>query len=511
MLSRVGAGLRARQRRGDRGAGIAQYAALVCVAAVLAGILVPMLSGPWLTVKIKHAVCELFHPGDSKACVTSDAKAYTPPYCVRVDKDHQTSLDIHFLWLHGGAKYEFERQELANGNVLITVVPYGWEAGVDWNKGGKISLSGGLSLSIGTTYQFKPHDGKNADQWADKFQSTIKAAASQKAHDSVNPVGWLWHHTVDRKHYKVPNPYVKFKTYGINGEVAVNLGLPGRKSKGKHAAPDEQNDKLDLGTGLSATASVGGSYDTQTWYDPKTGKVTQHAKVFTLTGSLSASASVAGVGVSGSGEWSSAVRILRNKDGSLYSIRFMTKTQLSRAPGWQAKPGGKYTKGKNKHRGKHRKPGSGKGPRGGGGEGGVSTNYTTTHTQYSEIDFSNPQEQAIGEQWLKHNGIMGYISQIVSNMVHGKPPYFTHDPGPGASPFDQLMYSKGKVWQSTSNDVETKKELSASVTLGAELGSAGFDYSSSDKTSKTSKARYLGPPAGGVRTFQPYQPCVAKN
>ena len=237
----------ARESR-DRGAGLAEYAGLVVLAALILGALVPIVAVP-LRDNIEYELCKIFHPGDTANCESPQDKKFKPSNCTTgiSTNTYGGSVDIAFFTV--GKDLTFMRTTTVdnNGNKTVTMTAVdntslgvGTGVGVGVNAGGAnlgadAEVNANLKVGVGDSWQFT---GKNAEKDADNFVGDMQEQATIDSVKHSGPLGWAAGGLYDA----VAGPDIRDSDlerteFSLNGGGSVSAGLsvgPG-KPKGKHA------------------------------------------------------------------------------------------------------------------------------------------------------------------------------------------------------------------------------------------------------------------------------------
>ncbi|GAA2001551.1 hypothetical protein GCM10009799_30970 [Nocardiopsis rhodophaea] len=479
----------------DRGASFTEYAAVTLCVAVIAGAVLIAVPGGVGDV-FRDALCRLGALVSDGECDTSAPQAddeptydYTPTYCVRdgSKKTYGYSLDIGFLTF--GQEYSYAKEVLSNGKMIVTFVPsaeVGVAGGVGWDFGKEnaahteAGLDGSASahLASGMTYIF------DSEEEFEKFEEEVNAAIAEEQSRMMNPEGeagkaiaeWLGFY--ERPKITV-EPAVRTGTIEIeaNGDASVGAWI---------SRADSGGDAWDMNLGAQGSVTISGKYDHSTWYSDPKNIQTSETYGWTATGNIGATALAAHA--DGELSWSGGTRVMRNEDGSLASIRYMTNAE------------GSFNIGVDKK--------TGTGSNNGGIDAGKK--QTKSVTQMVELDFDTPEEQAAGEALLKERGLLPptYVANAMADQL-GEEDYggdIATQPDGDAPDWEHLFYKKGRAWQNAS-DVETDQmEFSAKVKLGLQFG-ASTSWAMEER--HTTDALMLDGPDNGARRFIDYADCVS--
>ena len=308
----------------------------------------------------------------------------------------------------------------------------------------------------------------------------------------------------------IPDPAITFGEHTEEGHAgAKNLPIKldkKLKTPGKYVLPN----------GATITGTAGHTTTTEHWYIYKdaNGNVLPATAIYhTTSGEYTAKGSrkgekkgKSGRGIKANGDvgltWDSSntTRVTReDTTGKLRNIRYVVtygdKGSLS---------GGFGLEGKNRGKGKKS----------------TGFGYSNTHsdgklhTEVVQINFSNDQERAAGENWLNNHGLE--MPPSVANNIFPKTgptpgiPDYKADadpPAADADPFDKLIYNKGMGWKTDADTKEKAQELNATLPFGKGIG---IDMSISSEDAKTKRAWILDAPGSdGKRHWIDYPDCTA--
>ncbi|GAA2003171.1 hypothetical protein GCM10009799_32880 [Nocardiopsis rhodophaea] len=479
----------------DRGASFTEYAAVVLCLAVIAGVVLVAVPGGVGNL-FREGVCRLSVLLGGGGCEESDPQAddeptydYTPTYCVREGSKETYGYSLGIGLLSFGQEYSYAKEVLSNGKMIITFLPsteVGVAGGTGWDFGKKnavhtkVNLDGSASanLSAGMTYIFD-----NEEEFK-KFEKEVNAAIAEEQSRMMNPRGETgkniaeWLGLYERPKITV-KPSVRTGTIEIKGSVNNSVGA-------WISSAEKGGDSWDMNLGVQGSVTVSGKYDRSTWYmDPKN---TQTSETYGWTATGNLGATVLAAHSDGELSWSGGTRVMRNEDGSLASIRYMTNAEGSFNIGADKKTGTESNNGGVK----------------------AGRKQTKSVTQMVELDFDTPEEQAAGEALLKERGLLPppYVANAMANQL-GEKDYggeIATKPDADAPEWEHLFYKKGRSWQHAS-DVETDQaEFSAKVKMGLQFGASA---SWAMEKRNTTDALMLDGPENGARRFIEYADCVS--
>ncbi|GAB3476010.1 hypothetical protein [Nocardiopsis coralliicola] len=451
---------------------------------------------------IKNGLCRVERAvtgeGDCDSSAADDEEIdYRPTYCVREGVKETSGYSINLGIFELGQEYSYAKEKLSNGQIVVTFVPtteVGVAGGKGWDFGGKhkdapmhagAGLEGGVSarLSPGMSYMFK------SEEEYERFHEEMEESIAAEQNRTMNPEGQMGLAIAELVGaYDPPEitvePAVRTATVEIGAEADLSIGA--------WAGPaTEQGDSYNMNLGVDGNVSVSGRYDRSTWYQNPKNIQTSETYGWTATGSLGATALAARA--EGEMSWSGGTRIMRNEDGSLAGIRYMTNAE------------GAFTVGADKKTERNRQ--------GGGEDGygiGAGKKETKSVTQMVQLDFTTPEEQEAGEALIDEHGLIPppYVSNAMADQL-GEEDYggdIAEEPGEDSPPWDDVFYERGRAWQ-FAGDVETDQaEFAAKVKMGLQFGGS---VSWSKQERHTTDALMLDGPDGGARRFVEYDDCVS--
>lgn len=459
----------------DRGAGAAEYAGLIVLAALILGVMVPAFT-PSIKDNVEYQLCKIFAGGDASKCESPQDKTYKPSSCTTgiSTNTYGGSVDIAIFTI--GKDLTFMRTTTVdnNGNKTVTLTAVNNESlgvgtgvGVGVNAGGlnlgaDASVGANLKVGIGDSWQFT---GKDAESDADNFVGDMREQATIDSVKSTGPLGWVagevYDHTAGPD---IRDPDLTRTEFSLNGDASVSAGLgvgPG-KPKGKHAkGRAEEGDKDKRGdTGVSPNMSAGLKIDGSEKGIIETNKKTGEQSVsFILSGTGTASENhVTGSNQAKKG-YQGMVKVTKDKDGNITGLD-LTRVETS----------------------------------------GGTAEWTTTH-----LPIDNSQDRQAVSDYLLRGGGTGLGQTTLNLNWEDLAP--TEPPGPNASPLQQLLYEKGQTTKADYSYDSSDNNYGANVKLGLKLG-LNVGISSTDQ--KLKNAQYLGAPgADGKRQYVDYKECHA--
>ncbi|GAA3754532.1 hypothetical protein HDA32_004314 [Spinactinospora alkalitolerans] len=479
----------------DRGSAAVEWSALLLLLAAIAAVVVLSVPSP-IGQAVDSAICQVLgdHCEGSSADPESTPEGhedgpgmreadYLPPLC-EVNSDSESSSFTVKIGIYGGAETQFQRQEMADGSVWITVQPSNRAVGAEVGTPGA-KIKGGETADLGASaevggegqwgegmiWTFGPDERDEAD--------ALERRIVEEGQISQNPVvAWwdsLWS---DEEDSGLPPPDMLLDHEGgegsLTGQAGVGLKIPG--------TGDERGERqLDIGQGADGAIEGAGGVITRT---DNRGPETLISDTYYANGSISGNGEYfLGVGAGGAVAWQAQIRQTRDEEGELQSI--LLRADFDNEVNFR----GRLPFGVGPHR-----PNT-------SGQTELAAGRTTTLIQ---VELDTPEQREIGERFLRDNaGVVGTANYFLETM-QGDDGSVTEDPGPGGDPWERLMYERGQVW-TTSHDREyTDSEIGAEVKPFIPIGGG---YATSEETRRTEEAEYLGAPQDGRRTFQPYDAC----
>ncbi|HEY3681550.1 MAG TPA: hypothetical protein VGL93_00840 [Streptosporangiaceae bacterium] len=506
---------------GDRGS-FYEWLALGVLAALIVVGLAPLV-GTSIGDGVSRVICEIVHGGDTSQCAAPGGKPpgkidINPQWCLssmHVDDEgvgwKGTIKKIINISIGRGYKmirYD-SREEDFDGKVkhyvYLAFVDKG-DASVDIGKaikGQKIDIGGGAEVQYGAMYRLTP------DQ-ADKLQQDISDYQYAKLESEVDGVpGAMAVQSIGRDWPPkiVSDPAITYGETSASGRGSFKPNW----STGKLPTPE----KYIVPNGGEVSTQQNKTLTTEHWniYKDDKGNILPATAVYHMTsGTYTVGVKRAGEG-SNSGrtgkaegtakrtfDFSNTTRVTTDdKTGDLKNIRYVVTYGDEGSMGADFGLTGK-------------KSGSNDGPSIGAG---TQHGQGKLHTEVVQLNFTTPQERAIGKQWLQTHGLE--MPPSVANQIFsktGRMPGIPDDkqvaepPGPNADPFDQLVYSKAMGWKTDADT--TSQAYKLNLQLPFRIGEIGPYADFSSKDSKTMKAQILDAPgADGSRHWIDYPDCTA--
>lgn len=484
----------------DRGAVFTEYAALVVLIAVILFCLVSTIPGP-LANGLSGTICRIF--GGSCPTNQNNAKPrnYLPVFCDAESDEDESRFELDIKFVHFGDKFSVLHEKLSNGQVWLTIVPVDYDLGGQYEFGtdrAKVDVGSAQHFRMGDTYAFE------SDAQANKFIDQLKTREKRK-----NPVYWVvpstWTHNASPKLPGDGKPAITQKEIGQSYMAQADANLSPTKAVNRPRKNGKGTYSINIGAGAQVDVEATANYEHWHLADPAhPGKYTNsHSFTYKLRGSydLHGQAGVSGGGAAANvraghaQKWTGAVRYLYGDDGKLQSIRWYTIYNKANYAGVKAGTA-KNEPNEPSKPGRHRKnlkensstldPGAG-----------LNGEKSKTITRMTEIDFKNPEERRIGENYIHEHGAVPPLP--LENMITGKTNAVTNAPAPNAGPMTKLMYQNGKSWDWVSDNSQVRTDLVNTQFLDAAL-------LREEKYTKNSE--YLGPPKNGHRSYVPFKACT---
>lgn len=488
--------MRLRRESRDRGAGLAEYAGLIVLAALILGVLVPVIAPP-VKDNVAYALCKILAGGDASKCTSPQDKKYKPNSCQLATSTDTYGGKVTVAFFEVGKDLTFVRTTTVdnNGNKKVTItavdntslgvttgIGAGGHAG-PFNAGANASVGANLKVGIGDSWTFTGKKNEAEDK-ANHFIGDVREAAGIKAVEHSGIAGWALGHAYDTVAGPddLPDPTTSRTEFSLNGTGSVSaglgLGLPSKKGKsnGEEEPPPTQskpksrrqkfNEKYDKRQSNRATPSgsnpsgfspsVSGSVSVNAGAKG----IIEHnsdgssAVTLQLSGKLSGSESHVVGSNNGSLGTTGAVKVTKDKNGTVTGLDLTRSTIV----------GGKAT-------------------------------TTTTH-----LTLDNDQErQAVANNLIGAGGSGTALNLTWDDLAP------TNPPGPDANPLQKLLYDKGQTTRQTYSYNSSDQQYGLSVKYGVALGIQGGVTSEGQKLTG---AQYLGAPgADGVRRYQNYKEC----
>lgn len=468
------------RQKADRGAGLAEYAALIVLAALILGGLVALGLPSQVRTGVSGGLCRIFHLGSSTGCGSTGTRAdpYKPTQpCTVSSSSTRYGGDIAFASVDIGGGVTLLEQKDSQGHVTVTAVEdndysvaagagVGYQWGKSVNIGADASASGGITIRTGDSWTF------NSQKDADKFTGDIKERAyAEEAGEAGGGFDELavygWEHTPLAP--KIPPPDVTRVSVATNasgsGDAGIHTGKgkepkpAGKHQPGKHAAPSKSG-KTD---GTKSTEPDIGQANAQVSYSPQATKAVDHKNHTTsytvdVTASGTVNGDVAGHGVQPNNPvgWTGngAVKVTLDSHGNVTAVD-LTQTTT--------------TNGK-----------------------------TTVTTSHLPVNDSNRQRV------VKDLALDGAKPPLPYHLLWSDLAP-TEDPGKAGNDFQREMYQHAQTTKVTYDTSSSDTPVAVEAKLGLEF-QLGADYSTSDQ--KVTSAQYLGPPGpDGKRHYQQWKEC----
>lgn len=470
----------------DRGAGLAEYAGLIVLAALILGVLVPVIA-PQVKDNVEYALCKIFNPGHPENCTSPDDKKYKPTSCTLnvSTNNYDATLDVEFIRVGKGLSFLRTTTVDNNGKKTVTLTAVdntklGVQAGIGVGgskggiqAGGNASVSADVKVGIGDSWTFTDKKGDSAESQADHFTNGIREEAVIKSAEHTGPLGWLGGHAFDAvAGPDIPDPDVSRYEVSLNGNgtASLGLGLGGKKqpsSKPPTTRRGKFNEKYDkrggqkLNPNANGSVSVDGSEKAivEQYTNDHPGNPGGSAVTFQLTGTFSASENHVVGGNKYSAGTTGAVKVTKDKNGNITALDLTRMTNN----------GGK-------------------------------AETVTTHLPVT----SAADQQAVRDYLLSDLGTKAGQTALNLTWDDLAP---TNPPGPDANPLQKLLYDKGQTTKQNYTYNSSQNGISGGIKAGPEA-TLGFGLTSTGTGQNLTNAEYLGAPgADGVRQYKPYQEC----
>ncbi|MDN3356887.1 hypothetical protein [Actinomadura sp. DC4] len=474
------------RRRTDRGASTIEYVALLLIVALIVAAATLVIPNP-VGDEAKVALCKIFNAvsGGTGDCERKPF-TYKPPTaaCVTGQDSSKIGGSVTVFSVKVGENFQLLRITTADGRVKVMVVPVDYRLGVvgkeglKFNVGGKDyglhaggNVEGAVGLKYGDTWSFA--NAKDADDFVGK----MKLDWGRREAERLSPLVW----GVDKiTGWKPSTRDPDSRQWDVNVEGLASFGAKfGKFQTGENG----EKSVTDIGTGVEVEGKIGDGVsiikDDHNPTNPSDPSYPRTSVVFTVQGSVKGGGKALGYGPSGSVSYVGQTKVTRDKDGKLVSITWVTTHEESGSEGYKV-PGKKKGSEKN------------------------SEKKVTTTTTTVGFDDST---RAIGDQWILDNAFLMPL-QTVRNAFDPSGGYSTRDPGPGASPFDKLIYEQGVVTRNTyAGDVDEYGiglEAGEGFTFGID---AGYEH---DRTHLVA-SEYLEGPQNGQRNFVQWPECAGAS
>lgn len=473
-------------RRLERGAGAMEYVGSIIAAAVMVSLIFAAVPSTDNTSLAKAAYCWVVkQAGFGGACVVPPTPLppddYKPVDCKVSEQSEQAGYEASIAFITWGQDWGWITQTMSDGRVRLTAVDKASlgaiaEAGFDvgGSKGGraKISISGGLTVSSGDTWEFKD----KAEM--EKFRKSIEQARLEEMQlSSEGGAGIaLWYWISGHEYADPPDPTITYATVGYTDAVKGGLGL--QLPTGKNNAEGKPL-FVDPSTGVELKLNLVPEGSVMVAHNSKKGTT---AYTYQLNWGGGGSGTIVGTTAGWEGKTAGAYTVTRNDKGEIVSMAFTTTTETVLSGGANAKTVVRPTT----------LSGSAK------GTGGILKISTSTTT----IDFTTPAERETAQKWLDNSS-----SGTTESLMWGANYSPTQKPPAGSDPFYELLYQKGKTLNTNYEGIKNVEEFGAEVAFGLKFG---LKVKMEDSDYDVVKAEYLGgPQADGTRKPTPYTECTS--
>lgn len=428
---------------------------------------------------------------------------YSPDYCVRDGRKETYGYSLELGIFSLGQEYSYAREDLSDGSVIITFVPKteaGVATGVGYDFGDDNGVSTGANIEGGFSAKIAPGSTFVFDSEAEfeEFEDEVNNAIIEEQQRMMNPEGEMGKALAELlglyERPEVIDPHIRTATLETERYLSGSLGA---WSTDPDKKPGQDAGGINLNIGAEGSVSISEKMDLSRWYLEEGNDQVSKTYTYTATGDLGAT--YLGAHAGGELGWSGATRIMRNEDGSLANIRYMTTVEGEFSYGADVSVGqGNSRDARNYDE------------NGGGVEAGKKERRRIV--QMVQMDFDTPEEQEIGEAMLESRGLVP-PANVLNSMAN---PFMDDStggeinrlPGLNAAPWDRHFYNKGRAWQySTGIDGEAV-ELSAKLKLGLQFGVSG-GWAMQEQ--HTSDAQILDAPSNGERRFVEYPPCISEE
>ena len=473
-----------RRRPGDdRGATTMEYAGVIVLAALILGVIVPVLVPP-IKGHVEYALCQILHAGDASQCESPEDKNYKPKQCMLARSTNTYGASVDVLFFKVGKDLTFMRTTTVdnNGNkkVVVTAVDntslgvgtgigVGVHGGKAFNIGADATIGADVKVGIGDSWTFT---GKDPEGQADHFIGDIRETAAIKAVEHSGIGGWLAGHAYDAVAGPddLPDPDIKRTEFSlnVNGGVSAGLGIgPPNKKGGKQPTQskpksrkqkfEDKHDKRGDNQGYSSNASGSLTVD-----GSEKGVIEQHkdgssAVTLMLSGKGTGTESHVVGGHSGSLGSTGSIKVSKDKNGTITGMDLTHATIV----------GGKTT-------------------------------WTTTHLPLT----NDKDRQTVANYLVSDLGTK--MGQTTLNLTWDDMAP-TNPPGPDANPLQKLLYEKGQTTKQDYSYDASAQSYGLDVKLGVKLG---LGVNASSENQKLTSAQYLGAPGpDGIRRYRNYKEC----
>jgi hypothetical protein len=498
----------------DRGGASVEYVIVLLLVAVLVLVLIPVVTG--LGSTLGYHLCRtatiLFGGDEATAAERCGpepdpvAGAEDPP---PTDEDFapglcqvRSSTEARGLRAQVIASYNGEtamsRIDMADGSVWYVAEPWSESYGASLGFGAAVPLGHPAIWGGGWAHLDGAYDTGHSMIWT--FDAEDHAAAEafeeQLREDTAigsNPFSMLWNEVTGwfgaDNDLDLPEPDMEIDLSGWSGTLTAG---PELIVGPVYTAPRML--EVDGGAVRTVRTDYGGSL-----YYPEGGGQDIISENHQISGTVTGDGMILLGGAAGAGGgagWSAGIRADRHEDGELQGI-YLNASFEKEAHLRAANPFGFGVR-----RAGAVQP-----------DASYETGVGEVQNTYVWIGFDNDEERAIGEQFLSeyggHGGAFNYFWETM-NADHG---FLDEDPGPGADPWEQLVYDKAFAWQTTGRSEASSASLGIDGMLGQfPIGfnvTAGLGWNSSSLEQTTGDAWHLGAPGeDGTREYLTHEDCI---
>lgn len=497
--------------RRDQGSAFTQYVALVFAMAAIAAAV--FIAAPGAVRNLFDiALCRLersvsLGSGECAGARGPDRSGaeqeyeYTPAYCAREGEKATYGQSFALGIVKLGEEYSYAREELANGQVVVTFLPKREASlfkigSLDFGgKSGDAPLHGAWDPDLSADVRYAPGMSYffDSEKEYEEFADEVNAQILKEANDFANPEGTIGSMIIEEGMKEegmldVVEPTVRTQTVGFGGNGGYNFGA--------WAGPaSREGDSYTMNLGQQGRVAFHHKIDQSTWYQDPDNIQTSQTVGWEASGNLGAT--VLAGHADGGLSWTGGTRVMRNEDGSLANIRYIASAEGSFGFGAD----GSMTK----------RP-EGQGGLENGPHGDAKFTSANTVTQMVQLDFDTPEEQETGEQLLEEHGMIPppYVSNSLADQL-GEEDYgggVVREPDEDAPAWDRLFYERGRAWQSTADTKTSGGGVNFYAGMRFQFG-AGVNWAVSQ--SDTTDAIMLAPPENGERQFVHYEDCVSER
>jgi len=469
--------VRAQSQR-ERGASTAEYAGLVVLAALILGVVVPLVSGN-LRDHLAYTLCTIFTGGRPGACEAPEAKRYKPGGCTLASSTNTYGGQVDVAFFQVGKDLTFMRTTTVdnNGKKTVTVtavdntsagVGTGIGAGGHWkgaNAGADATAAANLKLGIGDAWTFT---GENPEQKANAFIGDIREKAALNAAGRTT-IGFVPAHLYDAvAGPDIRDPDVKRFEFSVNGSgsIAAGLGLgPKDKKSAKPASAKPTSwkkrfaEKYDKRGSNGLTPNFNGyvTVDGSEKGVIEVGKNGETSATIMLSGTGAAGENHVLGGNRGTRGYTGSVKVIKDRYGRITSLDLTRMTYK-----------------------------------------GGTAQTVTTHVPITD----NAGQEAVRNYLF--SDLMTKEGQTALNLTWDDLAP-TDPPGPDATPLEKLLYAKGRTTKQDYTYDSSQNDFGLNVKAGLKLG---LGVSAGGANQRLTGAQYLGAPgADGVRRYQNYREC----